>query len=70
MLNYHRIGTQFTEPLQNNYFINQAFDSWMWIMLKLAYAPYNLPDQFNDVDKWVSSVNLNGARWSNICRPD
>ena len=70
MLNYQQIGMAYLEPLANSMYINQMFDSWMWVMLKMAYAPYSLPDQFNDVDKWVSSVNLNGARWGSVCKPD
>jgi hypothetical protein len=67
MLDYHRIGMAFSEPLQNNYFANQMFDRWMWIMVKMMYAPYDLPSQIGDVEDWVKNVSLNGARWSNIC---
>jgi hypothetical protein len=69
MLNYHKIGMEFLGPLQNNYFVDQMFDSWMWIILKLMYAPYELPTQLGDVEDWVKSVSLNGARWSNMCNP-
>ena len=69
MLNYHQIGIQFTEPLRNNYFYNEMFDSLIWIMIKLMYAPYELPDQLGDAERWVAQVNLNGARWANLCRP-
>jgi hypothetical protein len=69
MLNYQQIGTQFTEQFQNNYFVDQMFDSWMWIMVKLMYAPYELPSQLGDAERWVAQVNLNGARWANLCRP-
>jgi hypothetical protein len=69
MLNYQQIGTEFLGPLQNNYFVDQMFDGWMWIMLKLMYAPYELPAQLGDVEDWVKSVSLNGARWSNMCNP-
>ena len=70
MLNYHRIGTQFTEPLQNNYFLNEMFDGWAWIMIKMMYAPYGLPAQLGEAEDWVKSVSLNGVRWSNICNPN
>jgi hypothetical protein len=43
------------------------FDSWMWIMIKLMYAPYDLPAQLGDAERWAAEVNLNGARWSNMC---
>jgi hypothetical protein len=69
MLNYQKIGTAYSEPLQNNYFINQIFDSWMWIMIKMMYAPYGVPAQLGEVEDWVRNVSLNGARWSNMCRP-
>jgi hypothetical protein len=60
---------EFLEPLQNNYFVDQIFDGWMWVMLKLIYAPYELPTQLGDVEAWVKSVSLNGARWANMCNP-
>lgn len=56
------------QQFQNNYFINQAFDSWMWIMIKLMYAPYSLPAQLGEVEDWARNVSLNGARWGNMCR--
>jgi hypothetical protein len=46
------------------------FDNWMWIMVKMMYAPYNLPSQLGDAERWAAEVNLNGARWANLCRPD
>ena len=70
MLDYQKIGMVFTEPLQNNYFVDQIFDSWMWLMVKMMYAPYELPAQLGDIEKWAADVSLNGARWSNICNPN
>lgn len=70
MSNYQQIGTQFTEQFQNNYFLNEMFDSWMWVMLKLVYAPYELPTQLGDVETWAKNVSLNGARWTNMCKPN
>jgi hypothetical protein len=55
------------QQFQNNYFVDQMFDSWMWIMVKMMYAPYDLLSQIGDVEDWVKNVSLNGARWSNIC---
>jgi len=69
MLDYQKTGMALLEPLQNNYFLNEMFDNWMWIMVKLMYAPYGLPAQLGEVEDWVKNVSLNGARWSNICRP-
>lgn len=69
MLDYHQIGMELSEPLQNNYFLNEMFDGWMWIMLKLAYAPYELPTQLGDVELWAKSMGLDSARWSNMCNP-
>jgi hypothetical protein len=69
MLDYHKIGMAFLEPLQNNYFVDQMFDSWMWIMIKMMYSPYELPTQLGDAERWAAEVNLNGARWANLCRP-
>ena len=70
MLNYHQTGMEFLGQFQNNYFVDQMFESWMWIMIKLMYAPYELPAQLGDAERWAAEVNLNGARWSNICKPD
>ena len=70
MLDYHKIGMEFFGPLQNNYFADQVFDSWMWIMVKMMYAPYGLPAQLGEVEDWARNVSLNGARWPTICRPD
>ena len=70
MLDYQKIGMAFTEPLQNNYFVEQMLDNWAWVMIKLMYSPYDLPTQLGDIEKWAANVSLNGARWSNICRPD
>ena len=70
MLNYHQIGIAFSEPFQNNYFLNEMLDSWAWIMIKMMYAPYELPAHLGDAENWVKNVSLNGARWSNLCRPD
>ena len=70
MLDYQKIGMASIAPLQNNYFLDQMFDSWMWIMIKMMYAPYGLPAQIGEVEDWVKNVSLNGARWSNICRPN
>jgi hypothetical protein len=69
MLDYHKIGMAFLEPLQNNYFADQMFDAWMWILVKMMYAPYGVPAQMGEVEDWVRNVSLNGARWSNICLP-
>jgi hypothetical protein len=70
MLDYHKIGMAFTGPLQNNYFADQIFDSWMWIMVKMMYAPYDLPAQLGEVEEWARNVSLNGARWTNMCNPN
>jgi hypothetical protein len=70
MLDYHKIGMAFFEPLQNNYFADQMFDSWMWIMVKMMYAPYGLPAQLGEVEEWAKNVSLNGARWTNMCNPN
>jgi len=70
MLDYHKIGMAYTEQLRNNYFVNQMFDGWMWIMIKIMYAPYGFPAQLGEVEDWARNVSLNGARWSNLCKPN
>ena len=32
------------------------------------YFPYYLAGN-DEVDKWITSVSTNGARWSNLCKP-
>jgi hypothetical protein len=70
MLDYQKTGMALLEPLQNNYFLNEMFDNWVWIMIKIMYAPYGLPAQLGEVEDWARNVSLNGARWSNMCNPN
>ena len=69
MLNCQQIGMAFSEPLQNNYFVDQMFDGWAWIMLKLMYAPYELPTQLGDAESWIKNLGLNGACWFDMFNP-
>ena len=32
------------------------------------YLPYMLAGD-QELDKWMSSVSLNGIKWSNLCKP-
>lgn len=32
------------------------------------FLPYMIAGN-SDVDKWVTSVSTNGARWANLCKP-
>jgi hypothetical protein len=33
------------------------------------FTPYMIAGN-SDVDEWVSSVSMNGARWANLCKPN
>ena len=50
--------------------INMFIDQWVWTVLNWYYLPYRMPDIMSDADKWVQQVSTNGARWSNVCKPD
>ena len=50
--------------------VNAIVDYQLWLFLQLYYAPYTLASKGDDVDKWISSLSLNGARWSNLCKPN
>jgi hypothetical protein len=70
MLNYQKIGMEFLGLPASNYMLEKMIDNWVWFMMQMYYAPYRLPDQLGDVEKWTAQVSLNGARWSNICKPN
>lgn len=48
-------------------FIDNIAGYQVWLFLQLYYAPYTLASKTDDVDKWISAVSLNGARWSTLC---
>lgn len=68
MLNYHEIGTEFSERLASSLYLDEMFDSWMWIMIKMMYAPYSVIGRGEEVEKFVRQFSLNGIK-SNICCP-
>lgn len=70
MLNYQKIGTEFSERLASSLYINEMFDSWMWIMIKMMYAPYSVLGRGEEVEEFVKQFSLNGIKSGNICRPD
>jgi hypothetical protein len=56
--------------MKNNTLLDWYVDQWAWWMLQWYYAPYKMPGLMGDADKWVQQVSLNGARWSNLCKPN
>ena len=70
MNDYQKIGMAFSEQLASNLYIDAMFDSWMWIMIKLMYAPFSVLGRGDDVEKFVQQFSLNGIKSGNICRPD
>lgn len=41
-----------------------------WLFLQWYYLPFRMPELMGETEKWVSSVSLNGSRWSNLCKPN
>ena len=70
MNDYQKIGMAFSEQLASSLYINEIFDSWMWVMIKLMYAPYSVLGRGEEVEKFVQQFSLNGIKSGNICRPD
>ena len=40
----------------------------MWTLLYIYFLPYRFAEYGTEVDKWVSTFSLNGAKGT-ICRP-
>jgi hypothetical protein len=49
--------------------IDWWFDYAIWLMMQNYYAPYRMPENLGDVEKWVQTVSLNGVKSTNLCRP-
>lgn len=60
---YQKIGTEFTERLASD-----PASLPVVLFLYWYYLPYMLAGD-SEVDKWMNAVSLNGARWSNLCKP-
>lgn len=58
--------SQMQFPIKNPLtdFIDLVAGYQVWLFLQWYYAPYTLASKKDDVDKWVSAVTLNGARWT------
>ena len=50
-------------------FIDHIFDYYAWLFLQWYYLPYYIAGN-EELDKWTTAVTLNGARWSNLCKPN
>jgi hypothetical protein len=48
--------------------INWWFDYMVWIMVQNYFAPYRMPENLGDVEKWTRSVSLNGIKPFNLCQ--
>jgi hypothetical protein len=54
---------------RSNPVLDWCVDQSVWWLLQWYFAPYKMPSLMGDVDTMVSQVNLNGARWANLCKP-
>jgi hypothetical protein len=43
-------------------------DYAMWIMVQNYYAPYRMPENLGEVEKWMQTVSLNGLKSSSLCQ--
>jgi len=50
--------------------LNWYIDQYTWWFLQLYFLPYRMPELHSDVDRMVSSISTNGARWANLCKPN
>jgi len=48
---------------------SNPIDLGTWIFLQWYFLPYRIPALMGETDKWISSVSMNGARWTTICKP-
>ena len=55
--------------MKSNPVLDWYMDALTWWMIQWYFAPYKLPEIMGDTDQWVQQVSLNGARWSNLCKP-
>jgi hypothetical protein len=42
----------------------------VWWFLQLYFLPYRFPEYGSEVDAWISQFSLNGAKASNLCKPN
>lgn len=56
--------------LLSNPVLDMWIDAYVGAMLGSYFAPYFMPQLMGEVEQWTSSVSLNGARWSNLCKPN
>lgn len=70
MNDYQKIGMAYSEQLASSLYINEWFDSWMWIMIKMMYSPYSVLGRGDDVEQFVKQFSLNGFKSGNICKPE
>jgi hypothetical protein len=57
-------------PTKSSPVLDWWIDQSVWWLLQWWFLPHRLISSGSDVDRWVSQVNLNGARWANLCKPN
>ena len=48
--------------------VNFWMDYTMWIMVQNYFAPYRMPENLGEVEKWTRSMSLNGIKPFNLCQ--
>jgi hypothetical protein len=48
---------------------NSILDYQMWLFLQMYFMPFRMATMGSDVDKWISSVSMNGLKSFNLCQP-
>jgi len=48
--------------------IEEALDLQMWFLLQAYFMPYYIIGKQDEWKTWTN-LTLNGARWSNLCKP-
>lgn len=61
---YQKTGMEFIElPVSN-----MIIDTWVWLLLKWYYLPFETIGRGDEVDQWVSQFSLNGIKQASICK--
>jgi hypothetical protein len=53
-----------------NSFVNCYVETCVWSFMQIWAAPYRLPGNMGEIERWTQTVSLNGIRSSNLCKPN
>ena len=63
-------ASRMTEYSLIDHYVNWVIDCNMWTFMQMWSAPFQLPGNLGEIEKWTNMVSLNGIKSTNICRPD